>query len=538
MSATSDTNCHFQQQQRLRLGSAGSPGLPNNSGGRLQPIRATVPYQLLRGGQQSPPRVSSVGVGTGNGAGPALCLSCSPPGQKHLSASIGGNATVDLRLAGMQRLSPESRSPPERCTILTHKAERPVLPPLVRAGPTVIRRTSSLDTVTASVTGPYLTGQWPRDCHSADLTSWTRDKATQTSGLWGEDKGDLGCIQQRSASWGSENHLREITKLRQQLKKQGVRSCREEKKEKEKETGPSKSSSLALPKAPFPPSATSKPLAFRVPSYTEAINHELETVFINDEWEREDLTLLEVQDGRRAPFPPHRHDSSSGCSSNSSSSSSSHNSSHASHSGSRRSTEAQAGSSSCCSSPWCCHTPSTPATPASASASTSPYAVAAAAATTAGEGGGEGGEGGPLDSQTSSPAAWLLEDQDKDSRGGSPLPKYATSPRPNNSFMFKREPPEGCEKVKVFEESAPLHRSIGFPLFSCPDKNKVNFIPTGSAFCPVKMPGCSSLLTPRSSVPTAAAAAAAATGAHTADLVPGSTSPSGDRMLPSGPGTH
>lgn len=34
----------------------------------------------------------------------------------------------------------------------------------------------------------------------------------------------------------------------------------------------------------------------------------------------------------------------------------------------------------------------------------------------------------------------------------SPLPKFATSPKPNNSYMFKREPPEGCEKVKVFEE--------------------------------------------------------------------------------------
>lgn len=35
-------------------------------------------------------------------------------------------------------------------------------------------------------------------------------------------------------------------------------------------------------------------------------------------------------------------------------------------------------------------------------------------------------------------------------------------------------------------------RSKGFPLFSCPDKNKVNFIPRGSAFCPVKLL-CSSL---------------------------------------------
>ncbi|MBV99325.1 Glucocorticoid-induced transcript 1 protein, partial [Eschrichtius robustus] len=30
---------------------------------------------------------------------------------------------------------------------------------------------------------------------------------------------------------------------------------------------------------------------------------------------------------------------------------------------------------------------------------------------------------------------------------------------------------------------------IAAPLFSCPDKNKVNFIPTGSAFCPVKLLG-------------------------------------------------
>lgn len=34
----------------------------------------------------------------------------------------------------------------------------------------------------------------------------------------------------------------------------------------------------------------------------------------------------------------------------------------------------------------------------------------------------------------------------------SPLPKYASSPKPNNSYMFKREPPEGCERVKVFTE--------------------------------------------------------------------------------------
>ena len=46
----------------------------------------------------------------------------------------------------------------------------------------------------------------------------------------------------------------------------------------------------------------------------------------------------------------------------------------------------------------------------------------------------------------------------------SPLPKYAASPRPNNSYTFKREPPEGCEKVKVFEESMWVQRLVWFCL--------------------------------------------------------------------------
>ena len=42
--------------------------------------------------------------------------------------------------------------------------------------------------------------------------------------------------------------------------------------------------------------------------------------------------------------------------------------------------------------------------------------------------------------------------QPKLSLSSTDLPKFATSPKPNNSYMFKREPPEGCERVKVFEE--------------------------------------------------------------------------------------
>nr|XP_008011263.1 protein FAM117A isoform X5 [Chlorocebus sabaeus] len=71
---------------------------------------------------------------------------------------------------------------------------------------------------------------------------------------------------------------------------------------------------------------------------------------------------------------------------------------------------------------------------------------------------------------------------------GSPSPvlAFAASPRPNHSYVFKREPPEGCEKVRVFEEATSPGPDLAF-LTSCPDKNKVHFNPTGSAFCPVNL---------------------------------------------------
>lgn len=52
-----------------------------------------------------------------------------------------------------------------------------------------------------------------------------------------------------------------------------------------------------------------------------------------------------------------------------------------------------------------------------------------------------------------SSGVWLRRDSLlTDSGSSSPLPKFASSPKPNNSYMFKREPPEGCEKIKAFEE--------------------------------------------------------------------------------------
>ncbi|XP_034400622.1 glucocorticoid induced 1a isoform X3 [Cyclopterus lumpus] len=180
-----------------------------------------------------------------------------------------------------------------------------------------------------------------------------------------------------------------------------------------------------------------KPSISRVPSSMEGINHELEKVFIKDNGEKEELKSLEVPDGRRAPFPPQQR-SSSTCSVDTQ-------------------TPSAPGRSSSCSSLSPCPSPACP--PGSH-------------------------DGSPYSTED------LLYDRDKDSGSSSPLPKFASSPKPNNSYMFKREPPEGCEKIKAFEEmSSRQSTPASVPLFSCPDKNKVNFIPTGSAFCPVKLPG-------------------------------------------------
>lgn len=403
------------QQPRVRRSNAGSPGSFNNSC-RLHPIRATVPYQLLRGGQSSPTRAQTLYGGATNSRG------SSPPSSPTLSSG-----------SAKQRLSPENKDSSCPSDSPVSRAERSKLQ--VRSS-SAIRRTSSLD----AITGPYLTGQWPRDSHGP-YPSCMKDKATQTPGLWIDEGAEQGSPHQRSASWGSADHLKEqIAKLRLQLQ----RSKQVSRQSKDREQSSLqlsqqaqhgiacqpqfKGTSSALSAIPVP-----KSLISRVPSSVEGINHELENVFIREDWEH-GIQAMDVVDGRRAPFPPH----------------------HYSNSGDTRDTDTQAPSSG------------------DSSPLLHPYSS------------------DHLHSPDGSPCS--AEDIDKDNLCSSPLPNFATSPKPNNSYMFKREPPEGCERVKVFEEMV-SGKSKGFPLFSCPDKNKVNFIPRGSAFCPVKLL-CSSLFSP------------------------------------------
>uniref|UniRef100_A0A8D3B512 Glucocorticoid induced 1a n=1 Tax=Scophthalmus maximus TaxID=52904 RepID=A0A8D3B512_SCOMX len=471
------------------------PACASNAGTlRSQPVRATVPYQLLRGNQHSPTRSassssSSFSSAAGSNTGPTTSR-CSSPANPSGSGSDG-------RPLRRQRLSPpDGRGSPERAP---H-------PPPAKGERTNSQQVCSLGAIGwtsafCTITGPYLTGQWPCDPHVL-YPSCMKDKSTQTPGCWSEEAGERRSTHQRSASWGSADQLREIAKLRQQLQrgKPGGRHSKDKDRLSPLQYNTvtyttltsttnhtstvghvqhfsmSKSAQMPLSNITVP-----KPSISRVPSSMEGINHELEKVFIKDNGEKEELKVsllrqavidpgvsdpvdrlalsrlvlsvssgplqsLEVPDGRRAPFPPQQR------------------------SGSSRSVDTQTpsapGRSSSCSSLSPCPSPACP--PGSH-------------------------DGSPYSTED------LLYDRDKDSGSSSPLPKFASSPKPNNSYMFKREPPEGCEKIKAFEEmsSSRQSTSASAPLFSCPDKNKVNFIPTGSAFCPVRLPG-SLLLTPAS----------------------------------------
>uniref|UniRef100_A0A3P9CCE1 Family with sequence similarity 117 member Aa n=1 Tax=Maylandia zebra TaxID=106582 RepID=A0A3P9CCE1_9CICH len=63
------------------------------------------------------------------------------------------------------------------------------------------------------------------------------------------------------------------------------------------------------------------------------------------------------------------------------------------------------------------------------------------------------------------------------------------SDAPPDLCCFQRKPPEGCERVRVWEEISSPQKPTMALISSCPDPNKVNFTPYGgSAFCPVSLP--------------------------------------------------
>ncbi|XP_068775461.1 protein FAM117A isoform X2 [Struthio camelus] len=335
-------------------------------------------------------------------------------------------ATVPFQL--QQRRGDGGRAASVPCAAATEKTCRPRQPR--------VRRTSSLDTIV----GSYLLGQWPRDADGAS-TSCMNDKATQTPVSWYETEVGKASssTHKRSASWGSTDHRREIAKLKQQLQRTKLNGRSGKEKEKSSPLqgdhavlGSLRDSSSGF----FSPSPVLR-LSPCLHRSLEGLNQELEEVFVKEQGDEELLRILDVPDGHRAPAPAQR--------------------------GSGDASLAPEPSSSSCSSLSLSPSPSVPLR-------LSPHTPVRLAA------------------EELSSAADELQPEPKEKEDGSPSPvlAFASSPRPNHSYMFKREPPEGCEKVRAFEEA--LSPSPDQPFQpSCPDKNKVHFNPTGSAFCPVSL---------------------------------------------------
>ncbi|XP_047466085.1 glucocorticoid-induced transcript 1 protein-like isoform X2 [Mugil cephalus] len=301
-----------------------------------------------------------------------------------------------------------------------------------------MRRTMSLD----AIVGPYLQGHWPKE--PEDQSGLSReDKATQTPDSWTDSSQSWRGSHKRSASWGSAEHLKEIAKLKQQLQ-QCSKPAASGGRDKESQRGnPPGSCSLgATQTQPIPiPLATLVP---RLRCSVEGLNQELEGMFISQP-PHPQQRLLEVPDGHRAPVPLQS------CSSGSQSDAAT------------TPLSSSSTSSSPCSSPSC-------------TGASQPSAADAPAEQHLGvSDGAELRLPSPFSPQTEADVSLPL--------------LISSSPGPNKSCCFQREPPEGCEKVRVWEEISSLHQPKPAQLISsCPDPNKVNFTPHGtSAFCPVSL---------------------------------------------------
>eukprot|EP00063_Salmo_salar_P039274 XP_014014109.1 PREDICTED: protein FAM117A-like isoform X2 [Salmo salar] len=294
-----------------------------------------------------------------------------------------------------------------------------------------MRRTLSLD----AIVGPYLQGHWPKE-PEGQAGLCRKNQSTQTPDSWSDEasnrKGSEG--HKRSASWGSAEHLQEIAKLKHLLQQHFPKPGASGGNEKVRHHNYLQGSYSPGTIQPNPPTPLYK-LTPRLRRSVEGLNQELEGMFVCQPPHHQ-CWILEVPDGHRAPVPP------LSCSSGS-----------------------QSDPSTMPLSP----TPSPCSSFSSSSVEDLPVNQDPGVA--------EGAELcllSPLSSQ----------------RGWEPSPLLlSSSPRPNKSYCFQREPPEGCEKVRVCEETSFPHLAqSSLLLSSCPDPNKVNFTPHGgSAFCPVSL---------------------------------------------------
>uniref|UniRef100_A0A3P9M564 Family with sequence similarity 117 member Aa n=1 Tax=Oryzias latipes TaxID=8090 RepID=A0A3P9M564_ORYLA len=309
-----------------------------------------------------------------------------------------------------------------------------------------IRRTLSLDTIV----GPYLQGQWPKEAEGSAVTC-VNDKATQTPSSWVEETRGRRSVggHKRSASWGSAEHLREVAKLRHQLQKRSRHAPPPAGYELPPPAGQAAGITQTVPLMPL------NRLAQRLRRSVEGLSLELEEVFVSEKQD-DQHEILDIPDGHRAPAPVQR------CSSGSQSEPSP---------GLLDASLLSPSQSPCPLDPSLLSPSASPhpLNPSLLSPSQSPVAKSE-----------------PLDceplcpSPPTSPPLFALD--------APPLQPCSSSPRPNKTYSFQREPPEGCERIRVCEEAVTVGQDEPLLQPSCPDPNKVNFTPHGgSAFCPVSL---------------------------------------------------
>ncbi|XP_074196431.1 protein FAM117B isoform X2 [Rhinolophus sinicus] len=468
----------------------GAVGTPGGAGSRLQPMRATVPFQLKQQQQHGSPTRNNGGSGGGNnnsgccggapgpsggggssGGGPRTASRSTSPTRGSGGAAARTSPTVATQTgasatstrgtsptrgaaAGARGSPPRPQPPPpllgtvsSPCSSPTHlwTGEVSVAPPPAR----VRHRRRSPEQSRCS---PERRSPSAPVCKAGDKT---RPPSSSPSAIIRRTSSlDTLAAPYLAGHWPRESHgqaapcmrdkATQIAKLRQQLQRSKHSSRHHRDKERQ---SPFHGNHAAINQcqAPVPKSALipvipiTKSTGSRFRNSVEGLNQEIEIIIKETGEKEEQLIPQDIPDGHRAPPPLVQRSSST------------------------RSIDTQTpggadrGSNN-----------------SSRSQSVSPTSFLTIS--------NEGSEESPCSADD------LLGDpRDKENGNNSPLPKYATSPKPNNSYMFKREPPEGCERVKVFEECSPkqLHE---IPAFYCPDKNKVNFIPkSGSAFCLVSI---------------------------------------------------
>ncbi|KAK3108298.1 hypothetical protein FSP39_005178 [Pinctada imbricata] len=385
-------------------------------------------------------------------------LKGSPTRKSPTSSPTFGVITLPRRSPD-NRNSPERRSPGSTSPKVTVTVERPKA---VRVGSSPLRRTGSLEAICTS----YVKGQWPSSQEL--LSSFMVDKCTQTekedlevskyNSLKTSSKKKKSKDHRRSRSFGPGDQ-QQLALIRQKLQKSKEGSRHETSKLRQSPVPANHQALLSTAPAVLQniSQRSSKPLG--IPSHipknnfskiqrnsVEGLNTEIEKLVFDKHDKSQD-----IPDGHRAPIPesPARGSSTRSVDTQTPGSSGSHDD------------------------------PS----PGSRSQSVSPgFPIIPGAIDTSRPS--SGADSGGME---------RLEKGDGvhcESPDFSSL-KIMSSPRPNKSYAFVREPPDGCEKVKVITEDSgkktPSQPSIKEPLF-CP-KNPSQFIfkpSADSAFCPLR----------------------------------------------------